>query len=227
MLRKIVVFLFILLVLIFVTLYLVENHNNDASVSDTSFGKDSRIVLVDDSNSSNVNSDVAKSENIKEPRVSDSALNSLIESEMDLHGGFDSGIVSDENVVDSAKLNSILASADFYEIIDALSVMPDKSFETIVFESSISEFLNNSKYSSILNEYRVSCDNKICFGYFTFSEPDGFAHFYNDFILSNNSPMNKSGYVNYLMVTNNAKGVNEYRISFNSDPLVKSITAQK
>ena len=39
--------------------------------------------------------------------------------------------------------------------------------------------------------------------------------------------MNKSGYVNYLMVANNAKGANEYRISFNSDPLVKSITAPK
>lgn len=224
MLRKSVFFLFVLLVLIFITLYFFEN-NNEANVNDISFMKDSHIVLVDDSNSANVNFDVLT--NIKEPRASDSSLHSLTEHKMELNGGYDAGIVSDDNVVDSTKLNSILASANFYEIIDVFSTMPDKSFETIVFENSISEFLNKSKYSSILNEYRVSCDNKICFGYFIFSEPDDFTHFYNEFSVSNNSPMNKSGYVNYLMVTNNAKGGNEYRISFNSDPLVKSITAPK
>ncbi|WP_039978585.1 hypothetical protein [Shewanella decolorationis] len=102
--------------------------------------KDSHIVLVDDFNSANVNFDV--STNIKEPRASDSSLHSLTEHKMELNGGYDTGIVSDDNVVDSTKLNSILASANFYEIIDAFSKMPDKSFEIIVFENSISEFLN-------------------------------------------------------------------------------------
>lgn len=137
MLRKSVFFLFVLLVLIFITLYFFEN-NNEANVNDISFMKDSHIVLVDDSNSANVNFDVLT--NIKEPRASDSSLHSLTEHKMELNGGYDAGIVSDDNVVDSTKLNSILASANFYEIIDVFSTMPDKSFEIIVFENSITDF---------------------------------------------------------------------------------------
>lgn len=83
MLRKSVFFLFFLLVLIFITLYFFEN-NNEVSVNDTFFMKDSHIVLVDDSNSANVNFDV--STNIKEPRASDSSLHSLTEHKMELNG---------------------------------------------------------------------------------------------------------------------------------------------
>lgn len=148
-------------------------------------------------------------------------------SKDDINDDLFTKIVSDENVVDGVYLASIMTSNHFKSVVDNLSSYKEKSVDTIKFEDSLYGFVNQLSYNSHFVDYKVACNNEICFGYFLSPSEDDVIKFSNDFSVSNSSPMNKSGYINQLMQKDKNTDLYECRVSFNSDPLINSITVPK
>lgn len=130
-------------------------------------------------------------------------------------------LVKPDSSVDGVKLTAVMTSDKFSDTIDNIVSYKEKSNDTIQFESSIDDYINHSKYNAHFNDYKISCDNKICLGYFKSFSKDELDSFINEFSNGSDSPLRRSGFVNYYIKEKN--GNYEYRISFNSDPSVQSI----
>jgi len=134
-------------------------------------------------------------------------------------------LVNDDLSVDGAKLVTLMSGSDFYMAINQLSDSQNKSAETAMFEDGLNEYVNSHKLNSHFTDYKFSCDDKICLAYFVSTTKEDLDSFSSDFTNGKNSPMHKSGFVNFLIVE--VEHGFEYRVSFNSDPAVNSIIVPK
>ncbi|QYJ80467.1 hypothetical protein [Shewanella acanthi] len=131
-------------------------------------------------------------------------------------------LVNKGNAVDGARLVALMSGTGFDAAVSKLEYVPNKTLETVKFENGLSEYIHSYKLNSHFTDYKVGCDNKICLAYFVSPTKEDLDLFAADFTNGNESPMHKSGFVNFVI--NEVDNGFEYRVSFNSDPSVNSIT---
>lgn len=196
-------------------------YSKEPNSGDSYFKKENSLNIVNGSAFSDENTGNSKPRDGKNIQISANKFKFVSDDENYSDGDTYTKVVNIDNTVDGVRLHSVMNQTDFNSVIDKLSDISDKSIETIRFESRVNEYINGSKYNSLLNDYKVSCDNLICLGSFSSFSKEELNSFIDDFSNGKDSPMHKSGYVNYIV--NEVEGVYEYRISFNSDPDVNAI----
>ncbi|MGX9459842.1 hypothetical protein ACWXWU_01185 [Shewanella sp. A14] len=135
--------------------------------------------------------------------------------------------VVSNDVVDGVALTAIMTSPVYRNIVNELPNYTIKESDIVKYENNISEYINKSDFNPLLSDYGVACDNNVCFGYFASQSKDELGNFVNEFLGGVNSPTHQSGYVNSMEAHNLDTGIFEYRVSFNSNPEVKSITVPR
>lgn len=129
-----------------------------------------------------------------------------------------------QGYVDSAQLTTILGSSEFKQVIDRYVAYSDKTTETYAFEDKLKMYLTNSELNHYLSDYQIGCDNSICFGYLRATDKTALANLVQQFIKS--APLNSSGYFTlYETTTDQTDSQYEYRMSFNADPSINTITS--
>lgn len=214
-------FILVIMTLFFVYLY----HSGDDSFVSTAHGEHGSpsLELINDSSNALDNNDDKSIADVK------GQSHKVVKKEInisDIGETLYQSVVSDK-VVDGVALAAIMTSSAYREIVKALPNYTNNESDTVEYENRISDYINKSDVNPLLSDYDVACNNDVCFGYFASESKDELDEFFIEFIRGDSSPTHKSGFVNSMEVHNSDTGIFEYRISFNSNPEVKSITVPR
>lgn len=221
--KKVLSSLLILAIMSIVFVYFYSS-SNDSSLSESNEVKESEnLGFMSDGSNALSNSYEGKSNNqISETDRQSYKIGDKQIKVSDIGEKLYQSIVSD-NVVDGVTLAAIMTSPVYREIVKELPNYTNKESDTVEYENRISDYINKSDVNPLLSDYDVACNNDVCFGYFASESKGELEDFFNEFIRGASSPTHKSGYVNSMEVYNSDTGIFEYRVSFNSNPEVKSI----
>jgi hypothetical protein len=220
--KKVILSLLILAMMSIVFFYFYSSVD-DSLVSKTSESNGPSLELINDSSNA-----LDKNDNKSIAEVKDQSYK-IEKKEInisDIGETLYQSVVSDK-VVDGVALAAIMTSSVYRDIVKELPNYTNKESDTVEYENRISDYINKSDVNPLLSDYDVACNNDVCFGYFASESKDELDSFFTEFIRGPSTPTHKSGYVNSMEVYNSDTGIFEYRVSFNSNPEVKSITVPR